>query len=131
MVLCFLHSNQLGQIIDRCFAGAIGNLRNIRHDTTHRRDVYDAAAFLICHIPHSSLTCQKDTPKIHIHGVQKDCWVSMCKIQIFSGIRSTEIIDQHIDPSCIPHHIFNHGAEGFRFRSIIEYTVHIAAVSIQ
>ena len=61
MVICLLHGDQLGQIVDGRFAGPIGNLGNVRHKTTHRGNVDDAAAPLSLHMLSGSLACHKNT----------------------------------------------------------------------
>ena len=45
-VFGFMHGNQLGEMIDGSFAGAISDLRDIRHQSADRGNVDDAAAAL-------------------------------------------------------------------------------------
>ena len=61
--LCFLNGNQLGQIVDCCLTGTVGNLGNVRHKATNRGNVDDTAA-MICHMLDRSLACQKDASQV-------------------------------------------------------------------
>ena len=45
-VLGILNSDKLSQVIDGRFAGAVGDLRNIRHKTANRENVDNAAGLL-------------------------------------------------------------------------------------
>lgn len=64
VVCCFLDGNQPGQIIDCCFAGAIGYLGEIGNGTADRGYIDDTAAVLKRHLPNSFLACQKNALQI-------------------------------------------------------------------
>ena len=60
----FLDSNELSQIVDCRLTGAVGNLGDIGHQTSHGGNIDDVAVLLLCHILCSSLACHKDASQV-------------------------------------------------------------------